>query len=178
MYIEVISLKINFTIFFKYNNYIYLNKYSFLYINMNLNFENKDYNNILDKIKEKSENYCPICRDSLNFDIITFDCNHSFHSSCFIKSFKKYDQKKCHICNVSIVLDKYKKSCTSIKGDKTLCNKLCFNNYSLCAIHMKKKENDIKKTKCKLILNLKKLKNQRIKIDQQIQNIEHSLSSI
>ena len=43
---------------------------------------------------------------------------------------------------------------------------------------MKKKENDIKKTKCKLILNLKKLKNQRIKIDQQIQNIEHSLSSI
>ena len=146
---------------------------------MNLNFENNDYNNILSEIKEKkSDNYCPICRDSLNFDIITFDCNHSFHSNCFIKSFKKYDQKKCHICNVSIVLDKYKKSCISIKGDKTVCNKLCYNNYNLCNIHLKKKNNDLIKAKNKLIENINKLKRQQSLLDKKIKNMELSLSSL
>ena len=130
---------------------------------MTLNFKNAEYENILNKLNTLSDvnhdNICAICRDNILLDTITLSCNHKFHSECLLNSFQKYCPKKCPFCNEGIIIDSYKTTCCQVQKNKSVCNKICYNDEKLCKRHiniiLKNIEKEQTKERNKILKKLK-----------------------
>ena len=99
-------------------------------------FKNDEYNLILNNL-QTTNNACLICRDEIKLDVINLSCGHTFHSQCLLDSFIKYSKKTCPYCDEYIILDSYKKKCKAKMSNNKLCEKICYNNDSLCKRHLK-----------------------------------------
>lgn len=108
---------------------------------MSLTFKNEEYNNILNQINKNNlidkNNLCAICKEPLLIDTIDLQCNHRYHSECLSETFIKYKPKLCPLCNEKIVINSFKSKCTSIMKNKKICNRVCYNNESVCKLHTK-----------------------------------------
>ena len=126
-------------------------------------FKNDEYNLILNNLQTAS-NTCLICRDEIKLDVINLNCGHTFHSQCLLDSFIKYSKKTCPYCDEYIILDSYKKKCKAKMSNNKLCDKICYNNDSLCKRHIKCFEN-------KMIKTNNKINNLKSKINIHVQKI-------
>ena len=109
------------------------------YIKMILKFKNDELNNLVREINNNNKldnvNICNICKDPLIIDTINLKCNHVYHSSCLKETFIKYQSKKCPLCSELILWESFKSKCITIKKDKTICNRICYNNELICNLH-------------------------------------------
>ena len=146
---------------------------------MTLIFNNNEYADILRTLnnnKNSIDNICGICKDTLLLDTLTLPCNHRFHSNCLKESFFSYQKKKCPYCNIDIPWNLYKKKCMIKKKNGEQCNKVCYNDESICSLHVKVKlrilEKDEDKIKKDELKKKKKLKNSlKKKIDSRLKQI-------
>ena len=99
--------------------------------------EEKDWNNIVNKIENRNNNTCAICLcEFKNKPLYVLDCTHCFHKNC-LDSFERFDPyyiKRCPICRANYTkkemkLDenKYKEE-ININNDKNK-NNLNKNDY-------------------------------------------------
>ena len=162
-------------------------------IYMDLNFNNKDFKEILDEINltknTNNDNICYICRDPLLIDTVNLKCNHKYHSFCLKETFIKYQTKKCPLCSEVILWDSFKKKCTAKKKDGNICNRICYNDEIICSLHVntylksiekakqKNEKNSKKDSKLleKKIKQLKKLKRDIKKLEDEINEIKLSI---
>jgi len=157
---------------------------------MSIVFENNNYNEILSSLKKNKnvnkDNICAICRESLILDTIDLHCKHRYHTECLMNSFLKYESKKCPLCSASFIIDSYKTKCNKeMKNDK-ICSKICYNNESLCSIHLKsyfkeieKKNNSTKKKEIdKIKRTMKNRQNKLQKLLDQVKDVNTELDEL
>lgn len=86
--------------------------------------------------KNKSDNECLICRQSLTNEEIKLKCNHSYHLSCLPKNKTSFT---CYYCNEITIFRNIKVKCLFCNKKTLFANKKCnehyyFNIQKCCAI--------------------------------------------
>jgi len=146
---------------------------------MSLQFNNPEYDKILNNLNSTNYEQCIICKESIIVDKLTLKCNHIYHSKCFLKSFPNYGLQTCLICYENINSENFKSSCCAIKRTGMICNLSSFNDDKLCTIHCNSKLKTFLKNNNKeknmLIKNINKEEIKLLKMNEKINLIENTI---